>query len=118
MQRADRAPANDVHFRRAVLVISPSFPRLRPRTFAHGSRHADASWIRKPFQARGNIHSIAEDVATVGHDIPEFDADAELHRPFLWHVGIALAHALLRINSTGHRIHYTAELGQWSRYSW
>jgi hypothetical protein len=72
----------------------------------------NATGLRKPFQACGNIHTIAKDVATVEHDIPDIDADAKLNPVSLWHIGVSLSHAPLDIDGTTHRIHYAAELCQ------
>jgi len=94
MERVDRAPADEGHFSARCLgdlaIISSActlelYAEPMLRIFAHGSRHADASWPRKPAWP----HScIAEDVATVGHDIAHIDADTELNPPFLWYVGM------------------------------
>src|SRR6476660_9256710 len=73
---------------------------------------ANAPGFRNPLQPCGHVHPVPEDVATVDHDIPDIDADAELYPPLLWHVGVAFNHAALDINSTAHRVHDTAELSQ------
>jgi hypothetical protein len=73
---------------------------------------ANATGLRNTFQPCGHVHPIAENVATVEHDIPDIDADTELNPLFLRHVGIALSHSPLNIDRTAHRVHYTAELSQ------
>ena len=51
-------------------------------------------------------------VATVEHDIPNIDANAELDALFLWHLGIALCHASLNIDRTTHCVYDAAELSK------
>jgi hypothetical protein len=58
--------------------------------------------------------SITKDVATVDHNIPDIDADAELDSLLLWHVSVALGDAPLDIKSASHRVHNAAELSQHS----
>src|SRR5262249_7388949 len=67
---------------------------------------------RSSISSRGHIHAIAEDVATVDHHISDIDANAELNPLFLRHVGIALCHAALNIDSAAHRVHDATELSK------
>ena len=44
-------------------------------------READAAGLRDAFQTRSDVDAVAEDVVTVGEDVTDIDADAELQPP-------------------------------------
>ena len=64
------------------------------------------------FEARRDIHAVAEDVVALDDDVAEIDADAELDAPVLRHIGVALAHAALDLGGAGDRVHHARELHQ------
>jgi hypothetical protein len=88
--------------------------KLTVGVLLHPAGDTDPSGFSKPLQPSSHVHAITEDVSPVDDDVPHVDAHAELYPPFLWHVGIALGHAPLDINSAAHRIHHAAELSQQS----
>ena len=49
--------------------------------FVGGGREADAAGLRDAFQTRSDVDAVAEDVVTVGEDVTDIDADAELQPP-------------------------------------
>jgi hypothetical protein len=70
---------------------------------------ANATGFRNSFQSCCNVHPITEDVATVEHDIPDVDPNAELDPFLLRDIGVALGHAALDIDSTAYGIHNAGE---------
>ena len=41
-------------------------------------RQANASWLGERLQARGDVDAIAEQIATLHHDVADMDSDSEL----------------------------------------
>ena len=83
-----------------------------PKKWANAIPNANATGLGNAFQTCGHIDTIAEDVVTVDHHIPDIDPNAELDPFLLRHVGVSLSHFLLDIDGAADRVHDAAELSQ------
>ena len=52
----------------------------------------------KPFQARGDVHPIAENISIVQHDIADIDSDAKLHAAIFFEVIVRVRQFILDID--------------------
>jgi hypothetical protein len=75
-------------------------------------RDADAAGIGNPFQARGDVDAIAENIVVIDDDVADVDADAEFDPLDLWDVDIAGSHAALDLDRAAHGVDGAAELDQ------
>jgi hypothetical protein len=79
--------------------LSPEHPDDRPR-------------LSDAFEARGNIHAVAHQIAiALFDDIANMNADTKLDTPILRNPCVPLDHRLLDFNGAVHRVHDAAELG-------
>jgi hypothetical protein len=76
------------------------------------ARHADATRLRKAFQARRYVYSVPEDVAAINNDVTDVDANSELNPPVLGNLGIERRHSALNRNGTAHGVHHAREFHQ------
>jgi hypothetical protein len=75
-----------------------------------GVREEDSAWIGNPFHARGDIDTVAHQVAiALLDDIAQVDADAKFNAPLGRHPGIALVHAVLYLDSAPHGVDHAAK---------
>ncbi len=75
------------------------------------ARDADAAGLGQLLHPVGDIHAVAEQVAALGHDIADIDADAELQPLGLGHRLVAPADLLLDLDGAERRFHGAGELG-------
>ena len=75
---------------------------------------ADASGFRDPFQTRGDVDAIAEDIVFIENDVADVNADAEFDPWILRYGGILRCHAALDFNRIAHRIDCASKLDQHS----
>jgi len=71
---------------------------------AHRPGNADPAGFGQGFQARRNIDAVAEDVAVLGDDVAEIDADAKPDLPIVSHLRLAVDHPALNLGSAAQRI--------------
>ena len=81
---------------------------------AHDPADADPAGLGQGFQARGDIHPIAEDIVLLSDHVAEIDADAEVDAAVFSHAGIAFGHPTLHLDRAAHRAYYARELSQQS----
>ena len=79
---------------------------------AHAARHADAAGGRQGLQPGGDVHAVAEDVAVLGDDVADIDADPERHAPMLGDRRIQPGYRLLHAERAADRVDHARELGQ------
>jgi len=75
-------------------------------------RDADAAGFGQRFEAGGDIDAIAENVALVGDDVAEIDADAEADAPVLCDLRLAVEHHPLDFDRAAHRVDDAGEFDQ------
>ena len=75
-------------------------------------RQADPARLGKGLQPRGDIDTVAEDVAFVDHDVAEMNADAEFDPSIVRPVGVLLGQALLDFDGAAYRIDGARKLHQ------
>ena len=67
--------------------------------------------LRDAFQPRGDLDSIAHQVAVGLFDhVAEMNANSKFDPPVLIHAGVALSHAALNFDRAAHGVDHTAEL--------
>ena len=75
-----------------------------------GLRDANSSWLGQLFEANSNVHAGAVKVVLFGDDIPQVDADAELHPSVLGDGGVALRDLVLYLYSAANGLNNAGEL--------
>ena len=78
------------------------------------TRDADATWLRKTLQARGDIDAVTVDLLAVDHHVAEIYADTELHLAFGWQVRILSLKSTLDLGRTIHCLDYAGEFCQYA----
>jgi hypothetical protein len=73
---------------------------------------AQAARFGKGFEARGDVHAVAEDVVAVDDDVPDIDTDAKSDPLLDRQIGVAGGHTALDIKRAAHRIDRACELDQ------
>ncbi len=71
---------------------------------AHRARDADAARLRQCLQPRGDVDTVAVNVAAVGDDVAEIDPDPKGNALVLGHLGVAVRHRPLDLDGAAHRI--------------
>ena len=71
----------------------------------------DPAWVCQAFKPRRNVHTIAEYVVILDHDIALVDSNTKFDAVFS-HVSISLGHALLPFGCAAKRIHDAGELNE------
>src|SRR6266700_3930639 len=79
---------------------------------AHRPGNTDAAGLSERFQARRDIDAIAKDVAALGDDVAEIDADAKPDLPLVGHLRLAVDHPALHLGGAAHRIYDAREFHQ------
>src|SRR5262249_57637383 len=95
-----------------LAVVSESERHLVANLLVGRAGDANAAGFCNAFQPCRHVHTIPEDVSTIGNDVTNIDADAELDLLLLWNSGVALSHPTLDLDSASHRVNDAAELGQ------
>jgi hypothetical protein len=85
-----------------------TFPRIALRIVGK----ADASGFGDPFQARGDVNAIAEDIVVVDDDVADVNSDAELDPEILRYMGILARRAALNFGRATRSIHHAGEFHQ------
>src|SRR5258708_5962500 len=75
-------------------------------------RDANATRLRNPFKASGDVDAVAKDIVVIDDDVADVDADAKFDPLDLRHRSILLSHTALDLNGAAHRIYDTAELSE------
>jgi hypothetical protein len=75
-------------------------------------RDANATRLRNPFKASGDVDAVAKDIVVIDDDVTDVDADAKFDPLDLRHRSILLSHTALDLNGAAHRIYDTAELSE------
>ena len=78
--------------------------QLVANVVAYRPRDADAAGLGERFQPRRDVDAVAEDVVTIGDDVPDVDADAKPDAPLAGRLGFAVDHPTLHLGGTAHRI--------------
>jgi hypothetical protein len=110
-----RAPAPDPQF--PVHVLEGRFAPV-PERLLQASLDilpdrvgdADTAGLADPFQPRGDVHAVAEDVALLEQDVPEVDADAVGDAHFLWDLVLAVGHEALDLQGALNGVDHALEL--------
>ena len=79
---------------------------------SHHSRDTDAARLRQRLQTRSYVDTVAENVALVGDDIANVDADAKPYPAVFWHIQLALGHPVLDLYGAAHGINHAGKLCQ------
>jgi hypothetical protein len=79
---------------------------------SHHPRDPDPAWLGERFQARRDIHAVAEDVVAVDDDVTEVDPDPEPDPAVLGHTGLAIDHRPLHLGGTADRVDDAREFHQ------
>ena len=78
----------------------------------HRRCHADAADIGEPFNARRDVHSVAENVVVLENDVAQINADTELDLAIPGDIAVASRHSLLNFDGAAHRVGDTLKLDQ------
>ena len=81
-----------------------------PNLIVDGLRDAYASRLGELLEAGGNVHAGAVKIVIFGDDVPEVDADAELHPVFLGHGLVALRDLVLDLDGAANGLDDAGEL--------
>src|SRR4029077_1625032 len=73
---------------------------------------ANATRLRNPFKARGDVDAVAKDIVVIDDDVTDVDADAKFDPLDLRHRSILLSHTALDLDGAAHRIYDAAELSE------
>src|SRR5262249_16038332 len=80
---------------------------------AHRARDEDRARLGDVFEPRGDVDSVAKNVAVLlHHHVAEVDADAEFDPLALGDVGVAFRHAVLHVDRAAQRPDRACELGE------
>jgi hypothetical protein len=71
---------------------------------AHRPGNADPAGLGERFQPCCDIDPVAEDVAVLGDDVAEVDADAEPDAPLVADHGLTVDHPALNLGGAAHRV--------------
>ena len=74
--------------------------------------HHQSLGPNKRFEAGGNVHPIAEDVAVLDYDIANIEPDTELDPIGYTSPGISTRHGLLDLYGATQSVHDTGELDE------
>src|SRR5215467_367413 len=86
--------------------------KLVARVIEHRLRNANAARLRERLEPRGDVHSLAIEVAAIDHHIAKVDPDTKLDALVLRYSHVALEHALLNLDRAAYGIHNTWKLDQ------
>jgi hypothetical protein len=92
--------------------ILESVGQLVADLVSHHPRDADPPWLGERFQARRDIHAVAEDVVAVDDDVTEVDPDPEPDPAVLGHTGLAIDHRALHLGGAADRVDDAREFRQ------
>src|SRR5690242_13899413 len=107
---ADR-PSDVLQFAFAEIEELPL--QLGTQLFVSRLRQANASGLRYPLQARGDVDAIAHQIAVAFlNHVPYVDADPKDNPAILRHAGIALGHRALDFDSAVDRVDCAPELDE------
>ena len=79
---------------------------------AHDPANADPAGLGERFQARRDIHTVAEDVVFLSDHVAKIDADPKLGALVVWDFRFAVNHSALDLHSAAHGVHNTRKLRQ------
>jgi hypothetical protein len=79
---------------------------------ANRPRYADPAWFGEPLDARGHVHVIAVNAASVVNDLTEVDANSEFQSRVFSQFGIALRHLPLKLDGGPDRCDGTQKLDE------
>src|SRR6516165_1908921 len=77
-------------------------------------RDADAARLSEPFEPRGDVDAVAEDVALLDDDVTEIDTNAKFDAALWRYGGVAGHHLPLHLDRTAHRVDDAGKLGEQS----
>ena len=46
----------------------------------NAARDADTAWVSQPFQTRGDVYAVAENISVLQHDVADIDSDSKCIR--------------------------------------
>ena len=78
----------------------------------YAARDADTAGICQPVQARGDIYTVAENIAVLQHDVADIDSDAKLHSAIFFEVVIRVSKLILDFDCTLDHRQGAAERGR------
>ena len=76
------------------------------------ARDADPAGIRQPFQARGYVHPVAENIPVFQHDVADIDSDPKLHPAIFFEVVVRTGKFILDVDRALHSRQRAAERGK------
>src|SRR5271169_4570702 len=79
---------------------------------AYAPRDADLTALNQPFEPSRDIYAVAKDVAFLGHNVADIDADPEAHLLLFQFAFIRPLKHLLDLDRTVHRVDYTHKFGE------
>src|SRR5689334_8020821 len=85
---------------------------LVPDMIADRLRDGDAAWAGGAFDAGGEVDAVAVNVAVLGDNVAEVDADAHLNPAVVGKLGVLFAHPLLDASRAFDRADDAGELGE------
>src|ERR1700737_3951850 len=103
-------PGNVLHRLRPKVLEAEA--QLVKDLIAHHAADADPTRLGQSLQARSDVDAVTKNVVVVDDDVTDVDTDAKLDPLFGGHLGIALGHATLHVDSAAHRVDYTGEFQQ------
>src|SRR3954447_21850202 len=110
-QRIDADRAGDV-FDALLTAILEGESQAVAYLLAHRSRDADTARLCQAFQARRDVHRIAEKIPVLDDYVAEVDPDTKQDAPVFRDTGIALDHSLLGLDGPAHRLDRAGEFDQ------
>ncbi len=72
----------------------------------------DTAGIRQPFQTRGDIHPVAENISVFQHDVADINSDAKLHSAIFFEVFVLVSQFILDVDGALHGRQRAAERGK------
>ena len=79
---------------------------------AHDPANADPAGLGERFQARRDIHTVAEDVVLLSDHVAEIDADPQPDALVVRHFWFAVDHPTLNLHSAANGVYDTRKLRQ------
>ena len=99
-----------LHFLRAD--IGELHGQLVGHLLMHGARHADAADLGEPFETRGDVDAVAEQIAVALDHVADGDADAEGHLPARRIGHVAGPQAFLDVDGAAHGFDRARKFGE------